>query len=253
MTPFEISVGIIAGLTAGVINTLAGNGSAITLAVLLELFGLPAHVANGTNRIGVLMQTTASVLSFHREGRLEVRNNLAAILIPTVGALLGIYLAIIVSAEGFIAIYKYLLVFMLILILINPKRWITKKSIESHQSPESKWMWPLYFALGVYGGFIQMGMGIFTIAVFVLLGNRDIISANVLKVVIITVLTIAAVIVFAWQGMVHWGYGLTIGLGQMAGGWFTAQFASRHSKASLVAYYVLVVCIIGAIYSVFFR
>lgn len=253
MTPFEIIIGIVAGLTAGVINTLAGNGSAITLAVLLELFGLPPHMANGTNRVGVLMQTSASVLSFQREGRLEVRDNLPAILIPTLGAILGIYLAIIVSADGFIAIYKYLLVFMLILILFNPKRWIHQKSGEISPSRESRWMWLIYFALGIYGGFIQMGMGIFTIAAFVLLGNRDLISANVLKALIITALTIVAVLVFSWQGMIHWGYGLTIGVGQMAGGWFTAQFASRHSKAALVAYYVLVICILGAIYSVFFR
>lgn len=252
MTPFEIAVGIGSGLLAGTVNTLAGNGSSITLAILLEFFGLPAHLANGTNRVGVLMQTSASVLSFEREGRLDHRNNVLVIVIPVLGAFLGIYLAIKISAAGFISIYKYLLILMLILILVNPRRWLQKKTTEGRPK-DPKWLWPLYFLLGVYGGFIQMGMGIFTIAIFVLLGDRDLISANILKAAIISVLTFFAVIIFSWQGMVHWGYGLTIGFGQMAGGWFTAQFASRHSKAAMVAYYVLILCIVGAIYSVFFR
>lgn len=252
MTIFEIIVGIGAGLMAGMINTLAGNGSAITLAVLLEFFGLPAHMANGTNRIGVLAQTTASVLSFQREGRLDIRNNIPPILLPVGGAFLGIYLAINISAEGFVTIYKYLLLLMLIIILVNPKRWI-QSAPNINDRKQKKWLWPVYFALGVYGGFIQMGMGIFALAVFVLLGNKDMISANVLKALIIALFTIAAVAIFAWQGMVHWGYGITLGIGQMAGGWFTAQFASRHPKAGMVAYYLLILCIGGAIYSVFFR
>ncbi len=249
MTIFEISIGIGAGLLAGMINTMAGNGSALTLAVLLEFFGLPAHMANGTNRIGVLAQTSASVMSFKREGRLDVQNNVPLILLPVLGAFLGIYLAVIISADGFVTIYKYLLVVMLLVILVNPRRWMKK----NEGTNSSKWFWPMYFILGVYGGFIQMGMGIFSLAVFVLLGNKDLISANVLKSLIIAIFTIAAVLIFAWKGMVHWGYGLTLAIGQMTGGWFTAQFASRNSKAGTVAYYLLIVCILGAIYSVFFR
>ncbi len=252
MTIFEVLVGIGAGLLAGFINTLAGNGSAITLAVLMEFFGLPAHVANGTNRVGVLTQTGAAVLSFHREGRLGLEQKYRAVLIPVLGAILGIYLAIIISPEGFVAVYKYLLLVMLILILFKPKRWLRPKMTEAAPD-ESKWSWIFYFILGIYGGFIQMGMGIFTIAIFVLIGNQDLINANILKALIIVVITSIAVVVFAWQGMVHWGYGLTIGFGQMAGGWFTAQFASRYSKAAMVAYYVLILCILGAVYSVFFR
>ena len=252
MTIIELAVGIGAGLIAGMINTLAGNGSALTLAVLLEFFGLPAHMANGTNRIGVLAQGWASVLSYRREGRLDIKSNIPFILLPVLGAFAGIYLAIIISAEGFVTIYKYLLVLMLIVVLVNPKRWIREKSITAPDG-KTKWLWPVYFLLGVYGGFIQMGMGIFALAVFVLLGDKDLISANVLKSLIIAIFTIAAVAIFAWQGMVHWGYGITLGIGQMAGGWFTAQFASRNSKAGVIAYYLLILCIAGAIYSVFFR
>ena len=43
---------IIVGMLAGVINTLAGGGSLLTLPVLIFM-GLPPNVANATNRIGI--------------------------------------------------------------------------------------------------------------------------------------------------------------------------------------------------------
>ena len=45
----------ISGLIAGVINTLAGGGSLLTLPILI-FSGLPPNIANGTNRVGILIQ-----------------------------------------------------------------------------------------------------------------------------------------------------------------------------------------------------
>ncbi|WP_236979317.1 sulfite exporter TauE/SafE family protein [Membranihabitans maritimus] len=249
MTIWEIAVGIGAGLIAGCINTLAGNGSALTLAVLMEFFGLPANIANGTNRLGIVAQSWATTFSFIKEGRFDFHRNYQVLLWPVLGAFIGIYLAIIISSEGFRLVYKYLLLLMLVVILIKPKRWIQTPSGEN-KTP----MWIIYFIyflIGIYGGFIQMGMGIFALATFVLVGKMDIIKANVLKSYIVAVYTTIALLVFAWQGLVHWGFGITLAIGQMAGGWTTAVFASRSPRAGIVAYYLLIICVIGAILKVF--
>jgi len=55
-TWYLIPLTILAGFLAGIINTLAGSGSVVTLA-MLSLLGLPSNIANGTNRIGVLFQS----------------------------------------------------------------------------------------------------------------------------------------------------------------------------------------------------
>ena len=52
----EIIALILAGLLVGFINTLAGGGSIISLSVLMVL-GLPANIANGTNRVDITIQT----------------------------------------------------------------------------------------------------------------------------------------------------------------------------------------------------
>ena len=68
-------IAIVGAFVAGAINTLAGNGSAITLTILTELLGLPGTVANGTNRVGVLTQSLAGSWAFYRKGRLQLQHS----------------------------------------------------------------------------------------------------------------------------------------------------------------------------------
>ena len=93
MTEFEISFSyalilIGTGFVAGIINTLAGGGTNLTLPALMVI-GMPADVANATNRLGVLLQSGVGVLGFRRHDRLPT-HDLGPILLPTlVGGLLG--------------------------------------------------------------------------------------------------------------------------------------------------------------------
>ena len=57
MTLLDWGIFLVAGITTGIINTLAGSGSLITLPIFIFVCGLPAPIANGTNRIGVLLQS----------------------------------------------------------------------------------------------------------------------------------------------------------------------------------------------------
>lgn len=79
---------ILAGFMAGFINTLAGAGSVISLAVL-NLAGLPLAVANGTNRMAILLQTALAVGRFKKQGKLQIRPHLGIILPAVVGGMLG--------------------------------------------------------------------------------------------------------------------------------------------------------------------
>ena len=67
MDVFQYTVIIIGGILAGIINTLAGNGSAITLTILSEMMGLPGNIANATNRIGIVGQSFTSFVVFQRK------------------------------------------------------------------------------------------------------------------------------------------------------------------------------------------
>ncbi len=248
-------IALVGAILAGAVNTLSGNGSAITLTILMELLGLPANVANGTNRVGVLGNGFAASLGFQRAGRLAVKKEekvemTRVVIITTLGAVLGIYLSLIISNEAYRAVFRYLLIVMLVVVLVKPKRWLV-----APQGRPTLPQWvsiPLYFALGIYGGFIQMGMGVFFLAIMVLVARYEIIQANVIKALVVTAYTLIAVAIFSWRGLIDWPIGLLMAAGQMMGGYLTARFASQHPKAGLYAYRLLIVVIIAAIAKAFF-
>ena len=93
MEPILYFAVIVAGFLAGFINTLAGSGSAITLPLLVFL-GLPATVANGTNRIGVLFQTTMSTTTYHRAGVMPWRDANSLLVPAIIGGIVGAYIAV---------------------------------------------------------------------------------------------------------------------------------------------------------------
>lgn len=246
---YHYAIAIVGSAFAGAINTLAGNGSAITLTLLTELIGLPGNLANGTNRLGVLTQSAASSLAFYRNGKLEIGRSGLIITLTSIGAIAGVIVATRVSNEQFIGVFRFLLVFMLIVILVKPSRWLRETDLERKTN-----LWfvvPAFLALGFYGGFIQMGMGVFFLAAMVLAARYSLMDANAVKALVVGIYTLFAVAIFAYNGLVDWKIGLIFAVGQTLGGYLTAHYASNFPKANLWAYRLLVVVVILAIVRLF--
>ena len=250
----DFTIALVGSFLAGGINTLSGNGSAITLTILMEILGLPPDVANATNRVGIVTQSAAGTWAFHRAGRLDLpehrrREMWRIVVVASAGAVLGIYLSLVVDNATYRSIFRYLLFVMLLVVLIKPKRWLTAGAASRALST---WVSvPAFFALGIYGGFIQMGMGIFFLALMVLVARYEIIQANVVKGIVVLIYTALAVGIFAWQGLIDWRIGLLMAVGQTAGGYLTARYAASDPRAGVWAYRLLVVVIVGAIVKAF--
>ena len=234
---------------AGCINTLAGNGSAITLTILTEMLGLPPNVANGTNRVGIVAQGTASSWVFYKNKMLDLGRDRLLIITTTLGAVLGVYVATIVSNEQFKTVFSYLLVVMLFVILIKPKRWL--RETDKDFKPSLWIMVPAFLGIGFYGGFIQMGMGIFFLAIMVLGARYSIMNANAVKSLVVTIYTLVVIAIFQYKGLIDWQIGLLMATGQTAGGWLTAIYGSRYKNANVWAHRLLVVVVVGAIIKLF--
>ena len=229
---------------AGFINTLAGNGSAITLTILTEAMGLPPLVANGTNRIGTLAQSSTAFLEYWRNGKIDWRRG-AIVLIPVgLGGIVGGLVATQVSNEEFRTVFRFLLVLLLVVVLIKPKRWLAKEATDQQ--------WPTWLmivgglAAGFYGGFIQMGFGPLFLGLAVLGGGMSLAEANVYKIVVVVLYTPILLVAFVAAGQIHWQYGLLMAVGQSAGAFFTTRFAIRSPKVNQVAYVVLVAVVVLA-------
>jgi uncharacterized membrane protein YfcA len=242
-------IAISGGLVAGIVNTLSGFGSAITLTILTELMGIPGNLANGSNRVGVVAQGLSGSLGFYKNGRLQIKKHRLLLICCFIGAMFGVWVALSVSNEQFKAVFKYLMIAVFLVLLIKPKRWLNPPDSSAKLNP---WIAiPLFLALGFYGGFIQMGMGVFFLIITVLVGKYNIIDANAVKGFTVLLYSIVVLAIFHWKGLVDWKAGGIIAIGQMAGGYLAANFASKFPKADVWAYRLLVTIVVLAILKLF--
>ena len=142
------------------------------------------------------------------------------------------------------------MVLMLVVVLVRPKKWL-RETDESKRLPY--WISaPLFLAIGFYGGFIQMGMGIFFLAIMVLIAKFSLMESNAVKLLVVGIYTIFVIAIFAWNGLIDWKIGGIMAIGQALGGWFTAEYASRNPKANIWAHRLLVVMVTAAVVKLFF-
>ena len=245
MSVLEILISFVGGFSAGFLNSLAGFGSIITLAIYMDIMNIPGHIANGTNRVNVLASSTVSSLTYYRNGMLNFDNGKYIITIVVIGALIGVGMAVNIDAEGFKNAYKYILIPILVLLLLKPQRFI---SPDTDSPPNSKWLtYPIYFIFGVYAGFVQVGFGVLFLFTIVAMDKYDLIKANAMKVAIVAGYTIVAILIFHFRGLIIWKAGIMIAIGQGLGGFVAARMASRLEGANKYAYYLIIVIVIAVI------
>ena len=226
MDPYVWQVPVLAlvGVLAGFLNVLAGGGSLLTLPLLIFL-GLPAATANGTNRIAIFCQNIFAITGFKRQGVFPIR--LALICTPPalIGSYFGANLAITVDEMVFRRLLALIMVGVLIFMIIDPMK---------HLQQAEKPMTPLrlavlivsFFGVGVYGGFVQAGVG-FLIITGLLVHGLDLVRINAVKVLVVFAFTLVALGVFVVHGQVDYVLGLSLAVGNSTGGWFASHLAVK--------------------------
>lgn len=235
---------VAAGFVAGFVNTLAGSGSLVTLPALIFL-GLPPTVANGTNRLAILMQNVVAVSRFRDFGVLEVRKS-GWLAIPAVlGAILGARLAVDLDEQLLRRTIGALFLLLLPVIAFRPQRWLVGRQLD-----ETRHGWPVWMALffvGIYGGFIQAGVGVFLLVCLVLGAGFDLVRANAIKVLIVLCFTVFALAVFVRHDQVSWLPGVTLGIGNMAGAWWATRLATERGARFVRWLLFIVVAVSGVL------
>lgn len=242
MSTADYIISFIGGAFAGMLNTMAGFGSIITLAIYMDMMGIAGHIANATNRVNILASSSISTVTFIKHGKLNITKSGWVIAVVLVGAILGVFLATKLDDQGFKSAFNYMLIPVLIILLANPKRFI---SPDTESKPSSRWILvPILFLIGIYAGFIQVGFGVLFLMVLVILAKQDLIKSNAIKVAVVMVYTIIALIYFHLEGMVNWKAGIALAAGQALGGYLAAVNASKLEGANKWAYRLLVAIVI---------
>lgn len=240
----------VAGVVAGVINTLAGSGSLVTLPIFMFVCGLPPNIANGTNRVGIIFQTMVGIRGFRKSETVDYEGSIWLVVPAVLGAMLGAWLASEMNADQMRYVIGALMVVMLFVLLINPKRWIQESDSASRNN--RSWLSiGTYFLIGVYGGFIQAGVGIFLLAAAVLVSKYSLKDGNAIKLLVILAFAVPTLAIFWWQNQVHFGYGIAMAIFQSLGAVLGVRFATRVPNANVWIRRLLIVILIAAATKIF--
>jgi len=236
----EIVALVTAGVLAGFVNVLAGGGSMVTVPLLIFL-GLPETTANGTSRLAILVQCIPALLTYHRGGQLD--SALFKRLLPPalLGALLGATLGARVPDAGFRTLLGWVMLGCAVLVVVRPG------AAEQRAAPSLSPLrvWPLLFAIGLYGGLIQVNVGYLILASLTLLLGLGLQAANVMKTVLVAAYTPLALVVFALNGRVDLWHGAVLSVGSALGGWLGASAALRRGEGVIRALLAVVVVVTG--------
>lgn len=236
----EIVLLLVSGVIVGIINTLGGGGSVITMALFMAM-GMPVAVANGTNRIAVVMQNLSATIAFMRKNMLDVKNSLK-LGIPTIlGTMAGSLMAIDVDETIFKICLSVVLVVILIYLILDRNKTPQNTSPELHIR---WWHYLLFFIVGFYGGYIYIGLGFLILAVTIWTMRLDIVTANVLKGCVIFISMPFALAVFMYNGQVDYMAGLLHGAGNIFGAIVASNWAV-HWGVKFVKWFTLVIIVVA--------
>ena len=220
------------GVIAGFQNVMAGGGSLLTLPMMIFMMqanpdyaGHVGRIANGTNRVAILIQSIFAVAAFRKEGQSDFRMSLKLGALTLPGAVLGAFFAGRIADASFQRILG-LVVISVVLLMIQKKKLTQAATAKAY----TKLGYLAMFGVGFFGGFIQAGVGFLMIAVLHGLMSLDLIKTNMHKVFITLVYTVPALVVFALDGNVVWWIGLVLAAGNALGAWLGVHFAIKKGE-----------------------
>jgi len=212
-----------AGIVCGFLNAAASSGSAISLPLLLAL-GLPPAVANGTNRLPVLIGMGTAFWRFHRAGAIPWAFTLRLMPAFALSAVLGASLAEVLPMEHIRLLVHVALLLAMALVLLRPQRLLAGGQ-PADTLPITPRLQLLMAGVGFWAGLIVLDAATYLLVSLVLVGGVALQQANAIKATLIGLASLASLALFAQGGEVDWNAAMPLMLGSALGGWLGAALA----------------------------
>lgn len=233
----------VVGFIAGFVNTLAGGGSIITLPAMI-LVGLDPTVANATNRLGIVLSAVSAAAGFKSKKVSVLPFSLYVGIAATIGAVFGAMIAVEFDKKLFNRVLALLMIVIVVLMVLQPRM----KRVIDQEYLTGKPLWItliVFLILGVYGGFINAGMGLLMILWLNIFNGMNLIRTNATKVLVTAIYTSAALVVFIWNDLIDWFIGLLLAFGNMVGGWMAARLSVKKGEGFIRSALVVMVVLMA--------
>lgn len=234
---------IVVGFAVGFVNTLAGGGSLLSLPVLIFL-GLPPSVANGTNRVAIVIQTAIATAGFKSKGVSTFPFNVYLGISAFFGSIIGANIAVDIKGDTFNKILSIVMMAVVLIIIFKPK--IKIADLEERLTGKYLWVGIIaFFFFGIYGGFINAGLGFIMILFLHYVNHMNLVRANVTKVVVVFTYMLSALAVFIFNDKVNWKIGLILAIGNGTGAWLASRISVNKGDGFIKMFLIVMVVIMS--------
>ena len=234
---------IVVGFAVGFINTVAGGGTLLSLPVLIFL-GLPPSVANGTNRVAIVIQTAFATAGFKSKGVTTFPFNAYLGASALLGAIIGASIAVDIDGAVFNKILAVIMIAVILIIVFKPK--INLKDVHERLTGKYLWLGMLaFFFFGIYGGFINAGLGFIIILFLHFFNHMSLVRANATKVAVVCIYTLSALVVFILNDKVNWAVGFVLAIGNATGAWIASRVSVNKGDGFIKTFLLVVVGIMA--------
>jgi uncharacterized membrane protein YfcA len=234
---------IVVGFAVGFINTVAGGGTLLSFPVLIFL-GLPPNVANGTNRVAIIIQTAFATAGFKSKGVTTFPFNAYLGASALLGAIIGASIAVDIDGAVFNKILAVIMIAVILIIVFKPK--INLKDVHERLTGKYLWLGMLaFFFFGIYGGFINAGLGFIIILFLHFFNHMSLVRANATKVAVVCIYTLSALVVFILNDKVNWDVGFVLAIGNAIGAWIASRVSVNKGDGFIKTFLLVVVGIMA--------
>lgn len=232
----------IAGIAGGFLNSIAGGGSFITFPALL-IAGVPPVSANATNTFAACSGYMSGAYAFRKE-LLACKADLPRyVLISLVGGMAGAWLLLQTPESVFREAIPWLLLFATLLFIVGSRLNAVLKTLSQkyrHASALGRILLMIFlFGVCIYGGFFNAGLGIIILSYLALAGFSDINTMNGIKLLISSVVSLIAISLFIYDGVIAWYEGTIVLLGALTGGYIAAHLSRQLPQVYVRAFVII--------------
>lgn len=243
---FDLLLIITAAFFAGVLNSIAGGGSFLTLPALVYI-GIPIIPANATSTLSVFPGYISGTVGFMTELKaFDRRQLLTLVILSVIGGVLGALLLLVTPSELFNIVVPWLLLFATLLFALGDR---IKSLVPRRQTIDPSKGWISTLLVTIYGGYFNGGLGIILLALFSSLGMTDLKLMSGLKNALSAILSASSVITFALAGIIYWNEAILMMIAATLGGYGGAILVRRLPQI-FVRYFIIFIG--GVITTAFF-
>ena len=218
---------------AGVLNSIAGGGSFLSLPALFDsaaALGIGAITVQATNTVALWPGQLTGLIAFRKELHEYGWELLPLGIASGIGGWLGGFLLLRTANHMFRQLLPWLLLFAAVMFVLSFPlgRWLkTRTGSERHD----KLLIVGMVVVSVYVGYFGAGGGFLVMALFGLCGVHDIHEMNALKVLTAAVSIGIPAVSFIIAGRVHWSFCLEMAFLAALGGYIGAHYSRLINQA----------------------